>query len=542
MIALVLRLLLWVLAGGSALMFTALAARRLFYPLELDCIEGIMMDHVVRLAHGQPIYVQPSLSFIPLAYMPTYPTVVSLLARVFGPDFWEGRLISVLAVAGTVALMMRIVRTETESWTLAAASGAIYLMGFGLTGSCFDVVRPDSLMLFFALAGLTALRFSSGQGGAVISALLLAIAVFTKQHAAWFVLAAVVHLIVNERHRVLVFLLWAAVFIGGGFAALSTWLGPWFSFYTLDVPSHWSQLSVGRVVTYLGDRLMGHLGVLAGAAALSLGLQVRPWRGRDGLWLWVGLAGIGSGLLATLDPEAYRHVLMPTLLAFSILGPISLHRIATELTSTRTAQLKPTLGIVFGVLALQFLPLVYPFGSHLPRTHAAQARAEFIGKIKGRPGSVLVPYHGFYGWLAGKGTSLHIIALDDLVRARGNKIERFDPGFLDRMFEPLHAGADRPAIVTDVELPSSGRLWTGIDSTYVLSSNLGWLAETLRPVTGNRFTPTYVYVPKTPPAPGTASLGVVPAADAPADSLVTPAASAAHDATHPADGAAMLRP
>jgi hypothetical protein len=539
MIALLLRLILWSMAAGSTLMFLTLASRRLFYPLELDCIEGVMMDHVVRLSQGQPIYVQPSLSFIPLAYMPTYPAVVSLLARVFGPDFWEGRLISVLAVAGTVALMIKIVRSETESWTLAAAAGAIYLMGFGLTGSCFDVARPDSLMLFFALAGLAMLRFSTGQSGAVGAALFLALAFFTKQHAAWFVLAALLHLLVNERHRVLVFLLWSAVFVGGGFTVLSYWLGPWFSFYVLDVPAHWSHLSGPRILTYLGERLMGTLGVLAGAAVLSLALQVRPWRGRDGLWVWVGLAGIGSGLLATLDPEAYRHVLMPTLLAFSILGPISLHRIATEMTASRTTQLKPTLGVMFGVLALQFLPLVYPMSSHFPRPHAAEARAQFVERLKNRPGTVLVPYHGFYSWCAGKGTSLHIIPLDDLLRAPGNRIDRYDAGFLDRVFEPLRHGENRPAIVTDVMLPSSGRLWHDVDSTYTLSGQLGWLTETLRPVTGNRFTPTFVYVPKTAHAGGT-TLGDTAAAR---DSLLSHAPAPPGEAPHSVtDGAAMLRP
>ena len=74
-------------------------------------------------------------------------------------------------------------------------------MGFGLTGSCYDVARPDSLMLFLALSGLVLLRFTAGTAGALGSAVLLSLAFFTKQHAAWFVLAALVHLMLNERRR-----------------------------------------------------------------------------------------------------------------------------------------------------------------------------------------------------------------------------------------------------------------------------------------------------------------------------------------------------
>lgn len=496
MISFVLRLVLWLLSGASALLFAALSVQRLFYPLELDCIEGVMMDHVVRLAHGQPIYVAPSLSFIPLAYMPLFPALASLPARMIGPALWEPRLISLLAVIGIVVLIFRIVRAETESATLAAGGAALYLMGFGMSGGCYDVARPDSLMLFLALAGLAVLRFNAGQGGAAGSALLLSLALFTKQHAALFVVAAIVHLAINERHRLLVFVLWLAVGCGIGITALSYWLGPWFRFYTLDLPAHWSQLSLTRLLDYLGQRLFGRLGLLAGASVLSLALPLRPWRGRDGLWTWVGLGGLATGLLATLDPGAYRHVQMPTMLVFAVLGPISLHRIAAEMTATRAAQIRTAMGVMCGALALQFLPLLYPAHEFLPHPRAAEARAAFVAELQRLPGGVLVPYHGFYSSLAGKSTSLHIIPLDDLIRSRGSALARDNPTYLEGMFQPLREGPNRPAIVTDVPLAQSGPLWASLDSAYVLSKELGPFSETLRPVTGNRFTSRFIYVPK----------------------------------------------
>ena len=64
------------------------------------------------------------------------------------------------------------------------------------------------------------------------------------------------------------------------------------------------------------------------------------------------------------------------------------------------------------------------------------------------------------------------------------------------MFAPLAAGPDRPAIVTDVPLSKSGALWAGLEGSYTLAGELGWISDPLRPVTGNRFTPTYVYLPR----------------------------------------------
>lgn len=487
-----LRLLVWALAVLAAGAFLALAARRMVYPLELDCIEGVMMDHVVRLSAGQPIYVEPSLRFIPLAYMPLFATLSALLAHAFGPHFWEPRLLSLAGALGTAALVVRILRAETRSWTVAAAGAGIYLMGFGVTGSCYDVARPDSLMLFLALSGLTVLRFTSGTRGALAAALLLTLAFFTKQHAAWFALAAAAHLALNDRRRFPPFTLAMALGAGGGFALLTLWLGPWFPFFTLQVPAGWSQVSPARMLAYLGHGVLGRLALMSGPALLSLTLPDRPWRGPAGLWMFAGLAALGTGLMATLDPSAYRHVLMPTLVVAAVLGPLSIVRVMRALGGPASA----TGAVALALLALQFAPLLYSIRGHLPHARAREAHGALERLVAASPGDVLMPYHGFYAWSARKPASLHIIALDDILRARGNRLLARDPAFFDRMFEPLRHGPDRPAIVTDVPLVRSGRLWASLAGSYRLADSLGWISEPLRPVSGNRFTPTYLYLPR----------------------------------------------
>lgn len=490
------RATLWLLALASAVLFLRLALERLVYPLELDCIEGVMMDHIARLSRGQPIYVEPSLSFIPLAYMPLFATVSSLLARVFGPQFWEPRLVSLVSALGIVALIATIVRAETRSWTLGAGGAALYLAGFGVTGGCYDVARPDSLMICLALGGLTVLRFTRGWQGACAAALLMSVAFFTKQHAAWFMIAALLHLAFNDRRRLPTFALAIAIGCGGGFTALSVWLGPWFRFFTLEVPSGWSEWSLSRIEQYIGHGLLGTFAMLSGPVLLSLGLPARPWKGAEGLWLWMGLGALGTGLMATLDPSAYHHVLTPTLVALAVLGPLSLHRLLAALVP-RPAVTGPNPYACLA-LALQFLPLAYPMHEQLPHARGREARDQLLADLRAEPGAVLMPYHGFYSERAGKPTSLHIIPLDDILRSRGNSLLARDPRFLDRMFVPLASGPGRPPIVTDVPLSESGRLWAALEHSYRRVGSLGWISEPLRPVTGNRFAPTWRYDPCEP--------------------------------------------
>ena len=96
------------LLGASIIswtLFIGLALARIRHPVELGNGEGAVLDHVVRLAHGKPIYVEPSLRFIPFIYMPLYPAVVAVFSWVLGVDFWVARMVSVASTLALAALV-----------------------------------------------------------------------------------------------------------------------------------------------------------------------------------------------------------------------------------------------------------------------------------------------------------------------------------------------------------------------------------------------------------------------------------------------------
>lgn len=497
MLASSLRALVWTLAIAAISVFVAITTTRLTYPLELDYIEGAVMDHVVRLANGQPIYVEPSLEFVPLAYMPLFPALASLLARVFGPALWEPRLVLLLSALGIAALTFGIVRKETGRWTFAAAAAGIYLGGLGIAGGHYDVARPDSLMLFLSLGGLAVLRFTTTARGAVLAGLLLTLGFFTKQHAVWFALAGLLHVVWNDRARLWPFAAALLLGCGGGYLLLSAWLGPWFSFYTWDVPSHWSHVSEGRLQRYLGERLVGQTGPLLLAVLAAAFVVDRPWRGRSGVWCAMGLGGLATGLMATLDPGAFKHTFLGTLLALAVLGPVLLQRLAARAAERELLPAPRAQALACVVLALQFLPLVYEPGTQLPRAGAVQAHEAFVSRLAAIPGQVLVLRHGFWTWQAGKGMGFHHLPLSDIERAHGNRLERTDPDYLARLFEPLRSGEHRPTLVTDLPLEHEGSLYAQLAPFYRLAGRLDEpLSATLLPVTGAQTTPVYIYAPR----------------------------------------------
>src|SRR5262249_9098993 len=163
------------------------------------------------------------------------------------------------------------------------------------------------------LGGLALLRFSTDTRGALIAAGVLVIAFFTKQHAVWFGFAALAHLLMNDRRRLVPFAVTWIAGCAGGYLLLSLWLGPWVSYCTWDVPAHWSHPTWVRVQRYIGLGVLGTLGGLSVPALLSLALPEKPWRGPAGLWTWMGGAALMTGLMATLDPSAWHHVFIPTM-------------------------------------------------------------------------------------------------------------------------------------------------------------------------------------------------------------------------------------
>jgi len=500
MISRALGFLLCVLALAASALYLRFAFAHLRYPGELDYIEGVMLDHVVRLVEGKPLYVAPSAAFITLAYMPGYTFVVSLLARVLGVSFFTGRLVSVAGSLTSAFLVGFIVRRETRDWTFAIAATGLYLMGYGLAGGGhYDVSRPDSLMLAMSLLAFTLLRFTTKPLPAVAAALLLVCAFFTKQHAVWFGLAALVHLALNDRSRLAAFALPWAAGCAGGYALLSAALGPWFSYYTWNLPAHWSTISPLRIEHYVGGGLLGMLGALTVPAVVSLGLPEAPWRGRAGIWVFLGLAGLGTGFLATLDPSAWRHVFIPSMLAFSVLGPLSLWRLTGALGGGGAAT--RARGAAFALMALQFVPLIYPIHGEAPHAGAAGARKTFVATLRAIPGPVIVVEHGFYGWLAGKGTGMQQIAFGDLERAPGDRLHRRDPRHLEKLLDTILHGPARPTLVTDEPLAEVSPVWAHALPGYRMTRDMGDTLQALRGFGGHAAWPRFVYSPVDAAAP-----------------------------------------
>ncbi|MGH7402172.1 MAG: hypothetical protein ACREKQ_07085, partial [Candidatus Rokuibacteriota bacterium] len=118
-------LLILALLGGAAV-FARDGARVIAFPFPMDYGEGPLLAQTLRLGHGENIY-RPDLTSPPYTvsnYPPLYPLVLSPLARLTGPAFWYGRLLSWLSIVAASILIGSILHALTRD-RLAAAIGGL---------------------------------------------------------------------------------------------------------------------------------------------------------------------------------------------------------------------------------------------------------------------------------------------------------------------------------------------------------------------------------------------------------------------------------
>ncbi|HEY2953920.1 MAG TPA: hypothetical protein VGK89_01580 [Candidatus Eisenbacteria bacterium] len=362
MITRTLRDLLWLGSGLALAGFVFVVFRRILHATPADPVEGLILEHVARVASQQPLYVEPAAATPSL--MPGFPLALSMLAGIFGPHLWEPRALSMLAALATAGLVGAAVWIETLSWTLAVTSGGCALAGYGLLVGRPEVARPEIVMMALVLAGFVALRTVKRATGAVAAAIFLTAAWTVHAQAAWYAAAALFYLVYEERPRLIAFA--AAVVVLGSisYVALSMTLGPWFNFSAWDALVQSLSFNPAGLVQYAGDELLGRLGVLTMAVVLSFALPTQPWLGPGGMWICVSVATVGAGLVTTQSAFAGSQLLVPSVVALAIVGPVSLQRITRHLSAWPGSSRLGGEGVVLAGLSLQFLMYLSRLSSH----------------------------------------------------------------------------------------------------------------------------------------------------------------------------------
>jgi len=428
---------------------------RLAYPYEIEWMEGAMMDHVVRILSGKPIYTAPSIDFVAWLYPPLYYYAVAAVAKVTGIGFLSGRIVSLASTIFTALALGHITRVITKNLTLGLLTTALYFATYHTTGFYFDIVRNDAFFTMVIVAAALAAVALPKRFGVVASALILCAAFLTRQQAIFFLPPITLWYWLRERKDGVAF---GMIAVGLSIAAnliLNHLTDGWSNYYMFRIPSaKQADFMIIRMFDVFPNFALGAFSIsfiagivlillkCSGAISVSDCLEksrskIHTFFASDaGLIVMMMFSALAAGAMSLGNEGGYRNVMMP-FVAFVIPAlPIAL----VELQKLRPVFSRYIyLPVLFQFAALYFNPFSQKMLIASP--HQQRGGDEFMRNLAAMTGEVFIPYHGYITLQAGKQSHAHILAAIDVLRmhdttARGLQSE-FDSAYSQQRFSAI---------------------------------------------------------------------------------------------------------
>jgi hypothetical protein len=513
-------------AAVALLAHFGLFVRRAGFPLDLEWMEGGMLAHAARLASGRTIYAAPSLEFIPFLYTPLYPALLALLSKLLPLGYLLGRLVSIASFAGALALIVWAAarqagprRSLPGAVALAAgvAGAGAVAAAFAFSGSFFDLVRADSLLLLLEAGALALALSGGGRRRAALAGLCIALAFFTKQTASVMGIAIGLGLLLADWRRAVSYGLAAAGALGAGLLLLQATSDGWFWRYVFELhQSHGFNARLAYVETPLRLLRQGAPAYLALAAATGGLLALRRLERADALHLLCALGGFFAACVGFGTQWAFDNAFIPAVYFPLFSAALLSARLAAEVVA-RPAPARLAAGAALACLALGVQTVasgVLPDGRRfIPAARDRQAAARFLDGIRQLEGPLFIPFHPWYAVLAGQPPHVHRMGVLDVAAQLGR------PAGLDQALASGHFAH----VILDWK--SQPWEWPTLDQRYHDVHQYSDGVDAVRSFSGAETSPRRLLartVPAPPPPSGARLLadfesgyaGFVPAGDA----------------------------
>jgi len=458
-----------------------IASLRLAYPFELDWFEGPLLEQTLRVREGLPLYVAPSVSYVPLVYPPLFNYAAAAMMALVGPGFAALRAVSALAAAATLVMIGIFVARETGRRSAGLLAAALYAAGQHLAESWLDIGRSDSLFLALLIAGVFVFRMrTQGLAAPFAAGVLWALAFLTKQSAPVVLTPLLLWLVVRERMRG-----WVAV---ATFAALSAvaalWIdaasGGWFRYYSFTLPRkfHADLALSGRFFVEMAPLIPA---LAVGAVGAWARFRTRAADVGSNVALVLGLAF--SSWQLRIYPGAGENVLLAATLGVAIAAGLGYGWIAALAPAWRLGRIAATLA-----LCAQFLVLLRNPLSEVPRPEDRSAGEALVRRLESSPGSVFVSSHPYLARRAGKQPNVHIAPLMDMARMPRDSIQA---GLWQAIRDSLQTRAWSVLVLDQRDwLIEEARAAGYQEIALVFEGDEFW------PVTGYRTRPEWVFAPE----------------------------------------------
>jgi hypothetical protein len=474
----ILQVLLLAVGGLFIGAVLVVAVTRMAYPYELEWMEGGMLQTVQRIVAGQPIYVEPSVEFVPFIYTPLFFYLGAGVSYFFGDGFLSLRLLSLLAFVKSLGLIFFMVKNRTQSNFWGFIGAALYAACFEIGGGWFDLARVDALSLYFLLLAVYLLEWRQDKIGHILSGLVFVLAFLTKQ--SMLLVLIPVSLWVVFSGKGMVRWLMPVVASAGIFTSVllfNMMTDGWFNFYIFQLPTAHA-IAWPLVIEFWRFDVLAPFPFALLAMIMLLVPEENKEDQKDKWWLLVlALAFVGTSFSSRLHDGGWNNVLLPGYAMLAVILASTLGRLF------RTAGQSLRI-ILLIVCFLQFSLLIFDPRDHLPSAADQNAGDMLLERLQASNGDAWVPHHGWLAGAAGGSSSAHSMAMEDVLRGSDQEVaKKLD----EDIVKDIRAGRWQLVILDNVIYTEE------LDAKYCSAANAVADSTAFWTVTGLRTRPNFVY-------------------------------------------------
>jgi hypothetical protein len=457
---------LTLLAVGNIVFVVFLVLNHASFPLNLDLMEGTILQHAQRARDFVPIYPEPTPAYVPLSYNPLYYVLTVPFSWLLGMNLTTLRLVAILGWFCSGGVVFLAVRRKTSSnwWGLAAAG--LFAAGYTVQDSYLDNAHSDSWLLCATLLGTYLIDSNRGRRWNVTGVLLLIAAFWFKQHGALFALGGVLYLTWREGVRAS-WLYWLIAAGLGPFAYLlagPALFGPRFHYFTWEVPRRWSAFSLETLTRPITFMTLSYPFL----ALASIWTTVRTFvkdRAQLNIWHVQLVFAIASSLMGALDYGSANNVFIPLGTWFIILGVIGLNQLG------HSVQVVHRFRLDLLALLCSYAVMLYNPTAMLVPANATAAYEDLITVLNDIDGPVYAPSLGQLQRGYTLFPAAHWVALEDLVRGP-NREERNQP-VVRQLLDPLIHTKQSAYVLSNFPLDKLIPALAFLDDYYILEKDFG---------------------------------------------------------------------
>jgi len=395
---------------------------RLFFPFPIEFLENAIFFHALRIYEGTPLYIDPNDGFAALIYTPGYFYLLAILFKISGPTIVMGRVISLICTISITGLLTAFSIKRLRFPLMIVPPVVYFSFMYAHFAGYQDLGRVDPLMVLIILAGLFLIGDGkTGMKRVLAGTIIVTLACYVKQPALAYLPFVYLFIIIGNRKTGIIAMIASAVVLLGIFLAANAATDGWFAFYTLKAPmAHtvsWNKVIIviwGGFVNYpiRGIRYL-LLALLIYVAFRILGKKREP--------LNIFEATLPGAAIATIIPflkvggfvqnfiPLYTHLVF--LLPFALFMKKSPNAESGDVTA---GKYHPAVAIILMWILVHCAFSISPWHEFPPKPDNKRIGLDYVEKVREIDGEVLMPYLGYYAWLAGKEPGYVGVTMTDL--------------------------------------------------------------------------------------------------------------------------------